>query len=241
MLNFLLAFVFSTLAAVPLRMVYGWDMIYCSLVSIVLFMLVYFLLSRSTMKKVTALVETAQKDLQNNRGEKAVATLKNGYKYAKWQFYVKGQIDAQIGTILYIRREFARALPYLEKAFVKHWVAMCMLAVSYMKRNKPTKMINAFEKALTANRKEPFIWNLYGYCLDKIGEKKKAQGVLEKGIKKTGGDERLVASLAAVQNNKRMKMDGYGDFWYQFHLEKAGAIVKKQTKAIQGRRKMPRM
>jgi len=65
--------------------------------------------------------------------------------------------------------------------------------------------------------------------------------VLAKGIKKTGGDERLVASLAAVQNNKRMKMDGYGDFWYQFHLEKTGAIVKKQTKAIQGRRKMPRM
>lgn len=241
MLNFLFAFGFATLAAVPLRMVYGLEMIYCSIVSVLLFIVIYFFLSRSTMKKVTALVESAQKDMQNNRGEKAVATLKSGFKYAKWQFYVKGQINAQIGTVLYIRREFSKALPYLEQAFVKHWVAMCMLAVSYMKRNKPAKMINAFEKAVAANRKEPFIWNLYGYCLDKIGEKKKAVAVLEKGIKKTSGDERLVASLAAVQNNKRMKMDGYGDFWYQFHLEKTGAIVKKQTKAMQGRRKMPRM
>ncbi|MFN2257194.1 MAG: tetratricopeptide repeat protein [Desulfuromonadaceae bacterium] len=241
MLNFLISFAFAILAAVPLRIVYGWDMIYCSLVSVVLFMLIYFLMSRNTMKKVTALVETAQKDMQNNRGEKAVATLKSGYKYAKWQFYVKGQLNAQIGTVLYIRKEFAKALPYLEKAFAKHWVAMCMLAVSYMKRNKPAKMTNAFEKAVAANRKEPFIWNLYAYCLDKIGEKKKAMEVLEKGIKKTKGDERLVASLKAVENNKRMKMDGYGDFWYQFHLEKTGAMVKKQTKAIQGRRKMPRM
>ncbi|MCA1796612.1 MAG: hypothetical protein LC645_03550, partial [Geobacteraceae bacterium] len=101
MLNFLISFAFAILAAVPLRIVYGWDMIYCSLVSVVLFMLIYFLMSRNTMKKVTALVETAQKDMQNNRGEKAVATLKSGYKYAKWQFYVKGQLNAQIGTVLY--------------------------------------------------------------------------------------------------------------------------------------------
>ena len=41
MLNFLISFAFATLAAVPLRLVYGWDMIYCSLVSVVLFMIIW--------------------------------------------------------------------------------------------------------------------------------------------------------------------------------------------------------
>jgi hypothetical protein len=35
-------------------------------------------------------------------------------------------------------------------------------------------------------------------------------------------------------------MLAYGEMWYQFHLEKPGSIVRQQTKAIQGRRKIVR-
>jgi hypothetical protein len=37
-----------------------------------------------------------------------------------------------------------------------------------------------------------------------------------------------------------MKMKGYGDLWLQFHLEKPGTLIKQQTKAVQGRRKIVR-
>ncbi|MEA3465896.1 MAG: hypothetical protein U9R29_07825 [Thermodesulfobacteriota bacterium] len=237
----MVAFVFGTLAAVPLNLVYKIQLIYCGIVSVVLFGLVYFFLSRWTMNKVMALVQSAQHDMQANRMELALETLKSGFKYAKWQFYVKGQLNAQIGTLLYLNKDFARALPYLEKGFVRHWVSMCMLAVSYMKRSKPNKMATAFEKAAASSRKEPFIWNLYAYCQDKIGERTSAIATLRKGLKKTGGDERLEASIVALQQGKRMKMEDYGDLWYQFHLEKTGVLVKKQMKAAQGRRKMPRI
>jgi len=241
MFNFLLAFVVSTLAVVPLHLAYGLQLLYCGLISMVLFALLYFWLSRRTMKQVVALMESAQRDLQANRPEKAIATLHQAFRYAPWQFYVKGQVNAQIGTVYYLRREFAKAMPYLEKAFVRHWVAMCMLAVSYMKRNKPAKMRETFDKAAAANRKEPFIWNLYAYCLQQVGDKAKAREILEKGIKKVGGDERLDDSIKALEQDRRMKMQEYGDIWYQFHLEKPGALIKKQTKALQGRRKMPRV
>lgn len=241
MLNFLSAFVFATLAAVPLNLVYKLELMYCGLISVVLFAAVYFLLSRRTMNQVMVLVQSAQHDMQANRTERALATLTGGFKYAKWQFYVKGQINAQIGTLLYLKKDFAKAMPYLEKSFVRHWVAMCMLAVSYMKRSKPAKMAETFEKAAAASRKEPFVWNLYAFCQDKIGEKESALATLRKGIKKTGGDERLEASIEALEQGKRMKMEDYGDLWYQFHLEKTGVLVKKQTKAAQGRRKMPRV
>jgi len=240
MLNFLIAFVIGTLAPVPLNIYYQLELLYCGIISVVIFGVIYFLLSRRTMNKVMELVTSSQHDMQANRAERALATLHEGFKYAKWQFYVKGQINAQIGTLLYLKKDFAKAMPYLEKSIVKHWVAMCMLAVSYMKRNNPTKMELTFEKAIAASRKEAFIWNLYAFCLDKIGQRDKAIATLKKGIKKLNGSEGLEASLEAIQNGKRMKMENYGDIWYQFHLEKTGAIIKKQTKAAQGRRKMPR-
>ena len=41
-------------------------------------------------------------------------------------------------------------------------------------------MIETFDRATSANKKEPMLWNLYGYCLEKVGEKSKAIAVMEK-------------------------------------------------------------
>ncbi len=210
------------------------------LAGMLLFTVVFLLLSRVTFKKVGALMEAAQRDLQAGRVEKAIKTLESGYKYAPWQFYIRPQVDAQIGTILYLRRDFSAAFEYLQKALVRHWVAMGMLGVTYMKRNKQSKMIETFEKATAATRNEPLLWNLYAYCLDHVGEKDKAVAVLEKGIKRTKGDARLQANLECLREGRKMKMKVYGDMWLQFHLEKPGELIKQQTRAIQGRRKVVR-
>jgi hypothetical protein len=101
-------------------------------------------------------------------------------------------------------------------------------------------MIETFEKATSVNKKESLLWSLYAYCLEKIGEKDKAVEALEKGIKKGAADDCLLANLEALNSGKKMKMMAYGDLWYQFHLEKPGSLIKKQTKAVQGRRKIVR-
>jgi len=240
MFNLLISLLICTLTIVPLNLFAGINLIYASLAGVIVFAGVYILLMRSVMKKVGDLMEIAQRDIQAGRIEKAVKTLESGYKYGSWQFYVRPQIDAQIGTLLYLRRDFAKAFEYLQKGFVRHWVAMAMLAICYMKRNKQSKMIETFEKATAATRKEPLLWNLYALCLEKVGENEKAIAAMEKGIKKVGGDERLQANLEALREGNRMKMKDYGDLWYQFHLEKPGALIKQQTKAIQGRRKIVR-
>jgi predicted Zn-dependent protease len=207
----------------------------------VVFIVLYFILMRQVMNKVNSLVESAQKDLMANRSEKAIATIKlTQKKYGPWQFYITKQMDAQIGMIHYLRRDFSKAFDYLKKGFVRHWMAMSMLGIIYLKRNKIKDMIATFEKAVTATRKEPLLWNLYAYCLEQAGEHDKAITVMNKGMKKVGGDERLQANLEALQNGKKMKMQVYGDAWYQFHLEKTGAMVRKQTKMVQGRRKIVR-
>lgn len=199
----------------------------------------FVLIARVIMKKFTAIMETVQKDLQANRPEKAIKVLESGLKYAQWQFFVKGQIRSQIGMIHFLRRDFATAFEFLKDGFIRNWAGMGMLGVTYMKRNKPALMITTFENALAANRKEPMLWNLYAYCLDEVGEHDKAVAAMEKGLKKIGSHDLLSSNLDLLREGKKMKMQAWGELWYQFHLEKPGALIKQQTKALQGRRKIP--
>ncbi len=205
--------------------------------SVVFFFVPFIIITRIVMKKVGAVMESAQRDVLANRSEKAIATLQNAFKYGSWQFYVKPQIYSQIGTIQYIKRDFNEAIPNLEKGFVRNWAAMSMLAIAYMKKNKTTQMVKTFDKTIPGSRKEPMLYALYAFCLDKVGDRSKAIEVLQKGLKKTGNDERLQENIELLQAGKKMKMKGFGDMWYQFHLEKQGSIIKKQTKAMTGRRK----
>ena len=236
MLNMLISFACSALSS-ALMMRFVTPNIWITMaVSMVVFTLIFMLLTRIIMKKVGVVMEVAQRDMMANRGEKAVKELQGGLKYGAWQIYVKPQIYSQIGTIYYLKRDFKEAVPYLEKGFVRNWVSMSMLAITYMRKNKTSKMIETFGKAVSGNRKEPMVYAVYAFCMDRIGERSKALEVLKKGVAKTS-DEHLQENMTLLEAGKKMKMKGFGDMWYQFHLEKQGAIIKKQTKAMTGRRK----
>jgi tetratricopeptide (TPR) repeat protein len=223
--------------AVLLILMFGFQLIWWGsmLICLTVFLGVFLLFSRITMKKVSEAIETAGKDLQGQRFEKAVRELKDALKYGKWQIYVEGQLNAQIGMIYYMKRDFSNAFPYLEKAFFKNWMAMAMLGICYMKRQKKDKMISTFEKALQWSSKEGLFWNLYAYCLVDCGETAKAKEALEKGLKKLPGDVHLKENLENLKQGRKMKMRHYGDVWYQFHLENMAAIQKHQMAAMGGR------
>ena len=199
----------------------------------------FIISTRIVMKKVSAIMDVVQKDLQANRPEKAIKVLESALVYTPWQFYLKGQIRSQIGMIHFLRRDFSTAFEFLKEGFIRNWPAMGMLAVTYMKKSKSTLMIDTFEKAVAANKKEPMLWNLYAYCLEETGQHSKAVEVMEKGLKKSGANDILKTNLALLREGKKMKMMEWGELWYQFHLEKTGNLVKEQTRAVQGRRKMP--
>ena len=223
--------------AVLLILLFGFKLVLWGslLICLTVFLGVFLLFSRITMKKVSEAIETAGKDLQGQRFEKAVRELKDALKYGKWQIYVEGQLNAQIGMIYYMKRDFSNAFPFLEKAFFKNWMAMAMLGICYMKRQKKDKMISTFEKALQWSSKEALFWNLYAYCLADSGETGKAKEALEKGLKKLPGDVHLKDNLENLQQGRKMKMRHYGDVWYQFHLENMAAIQKHQMAAMGGR------
>ncbi len=210
------------------------------LIALPVFLGSFVLISRIVTKKLEALMGTAMKDIQAQRFEKGVRDLKSAFKYGKWQIYVTGQINSTIGMVYYVKRDFSNAFPYLEKGFFKNWVTMGMLAVTYMKRSKRDKMKETFEKAVVASPKESLLWNLYAYCLNDCGDTGKAKEVLERGLKKLPGDEKIKQNLELLSDGKKMKMKAYGEMWLQFHLESIGTIQKQQMAAMGGKRRIIR-
>jgi Putative Zn-dependent protease, contains TPR repeats len=206
------------------------------LIGVVIFTASFVVLSRIIIKKVMVALELAGKDLQGQRFEKAIRVMKDALRYGPWQLYVSQQINSQIGMAYYIKRDFSNAFPHLEQAFFKNWIAMGMLAICYLKRQKRDKMEKAFEKAVQWNGKESLLWNLYAYCLaEECNDTAKAIEVLNRGLKKLPGDPHITENLDHLTNNRKMKMRSFGDPWYQFHLESLGQLQKHQMAAMGGR------
>jgi tetratricopeptide (TPR) repeat protein len=225
--------------AVLLILVFGFDMLWWGALLIALTVMagVVFLLMRNAMQKLTNLFETAGKDLQAQRFEKAIRDLKDAKKMGKWQIFVESQLNSQIGMIYYMKRDFSNAFPFLQDSFFKNWVSLAMLAICYMKRQKKDLMVKTFEKALKWSPKEPLLWGIYAYCLNECGEITKAKEALENGIKKLPSDQILKTNLENLQQGKKMKMREYGDMWFQFHLESMAALQKHQMATMGGRMK----
>jgi len=210
------------------------------LAGLIVFLACFLLIARAVTKKLEAIMEPAMKDIQAQRFEKGIRDLKSALRFAKWQIYVESQINSAIGMVYFVRREFATAFPYLEKGFFKNWVTMGMLAVSYMKRNKPELMRQTFDKATMASPKESLLWSLYAYCLNETGETVKACEILSKAQGKLPADENIKQNLELLREGKKMKMKGYGEMWLQFHLESLGTIQKQQMANMGGRRRVIR-
>jgi predicted Zn-dependent protease len=179
-----------------------------------------FILGRRVFKELEGIFEQAGKDLQNQRFDAALQTLKSAFSLTKRQFGVASQLNSQIGMILYLRKDFNGAIPYLEQSRrFGHWMALAMLAVAYYKKKDNKRMRETFDLLVSRAKKQGLAWNLYAYCLTQIGEQAEAQAVLARGDVATKDDKRVKENLLALQNGKKLKMKGYAEQWYQFHLE----------------------
>lgn len=183
----------------------------------------YVIMARRTMKQVQAIVQRAQSDLQGQNIDQGIEILKEAYPLGKWQFFVQAQVDAQIGTVLYMSQRFDEAEPFLKRAFKKNWVARAMLGTLYYKKKKHDKMKKVFEEAVTANKKESLLWNLYAYCMWKSGQRDEAIAVLNRAVEKLGDEKRTKKNLKALKNKRKMKMRSWNMAWYQFHLDRPPA------------------
>lgn len=231
MLTTLVSLVIS--AAVFLSVFSFFGVIGAILPAVAALLISFFLISKKLSKKLEASMKGLQDDLMKGQTDKAIATLKEMQnRYGRWQFFLSSTIDGQIGTILYMKGQYQKARSYLERAFVRHWVAKAMLALIYYRERKMTKMDEVFQSTTRYVKKAGLLWSLWAYCVWRNGETERAIGILAKGKGYLNeADPHLAQNLLSLQNHKRMKMKRYGEQWYQFQLE----LSPQQTQAKQGR------
>lgn len=219
---------------------------------VLVMLIVYVLLGRRVLKKFEHLSKQVEAELvkasdPGRRGskkqrdmawERAVGILESGYSLRWWQFFMKSQIEGQIGILRYVNGDLENARPNLENAFIKNWLAQAMLGAIHFKAKDYDAMRLAFEKAVRAGKKESLAWGVYSWCAWRAGDRDEAIEILNRAKKKIS-DERLEANLKALQNNRKMKMEGWREMWYQFQLVRppvqrtsghphGGRISKKQ-------------
>ena len=203
----------------------------------------YFVLARRTWKQLEALFAETQRELQAQRVDRAVQVLERGFSLAPWQFLVASQLHSQIGVLLYVKKDFDRSLPHLEKSFSRHWLARAMLAVSRWRKRDLAGMEKVFEQAVRTNKKEGLVWCVYAWLLDRENRHDDAVKVLGRGAAQNPSDDKLKAVLQAMQNGKKPKLGKvYGEQWFQFHLETMPpqfanpGMMRGSRRAIYGRR-----
>jgi hypothetical protein len=192
----------------------------------------YIFLARRIFRKLEAVFVQSAQVLQTvpPKFDVAIATMERAYTLVPWQIGIRSQIDTQIGIVYFLQREFSRALPYLQRSLMfGHWMGGAMLGVVYYKKKNFAEMHKTFQVVCKRAKKQSLPWSLYAYLRLQTGDRTGALRVLNDGLKACGPDERLKENLLAVQNDKKMKMRGYKEQWYQFHLERPPAQYQQQN------------
>lgn len=197
----------------------------------------YWLLARRHSKAVEALMGDLQKEIQNRRVPVAIKMLQGAYPHAKWVFMLKGQIDGQIGTLLFIEKKFDEAVPMLEKAWVKHWPAKGMLASYWFRKHKPETSFKILDEAIAANKKEPILYGIKAFMQVKLKDGDAARATLVAGSEKCPSSEPLKANLMRLQNGEKLRMSDFGEQWWQFHLEKPSMSQAMKMAGVSGKPK----
>lgn len=181
--------------------------------------LVFFLVSRYLVGKLETLQQISIKQLENQKFDLAIKTLEAGNHLGRWIVFGRSQLNGQIGYIHYLRKDFDKAFPYLKNSFAKNWIAQAMLAACYYRRKDYTKMKETLESAVKSNKKTPFLWGLYAYMESVTGSKDRALEILNRGAQACPDDKALKANILNLQNKKKIKMNKFGDVWYQLWIE----------------------
>jgi tetratricopeptide (TPR) repeat protein len=181
----------------------------------------YFVLARRSWKKLEAVFEAMQKDVQARKLDKAVLTLQGGFALAPWQFLVASQLHSNIGILLYLREDLEAALPHLEKSFSRNWIARGMLGVARYRRRDLDGARKVLDDAVKVNKKEGVLWSAYAWILEKESRHDEAIALLSRAVAANASDDKLKTSLQALQNGKKLKLGKlYGEQWFQFMLER---------------------
>jgi len=231
MINFLIALAAGALAAVLIHAshVFGSSWAIGIAPGTLVTAGIYVVLARRIATQVQKLAEQAQGALQGVRTEKdrvpaldkAIKIFESAMPLSRWQFFIGREIDANVGILKYMKRDYGNAKPHLEKALSRNWMAKTYLGCIEFQGKNEAAMKEAFEAAVTgAGKKEAIAWATYAWCLESLKQHDAAISVAARATTENPSEEKLKKLQNQLQNNKRLKMNSFEPMWWQFALEK---------------------
>jgi tetratricopeptide (TPR) repeat protein len=198
--------------------------------AVLVLVLTYFLLARRTSNQLRAVMEAANQAAMaagsraQGQGrppklDEAREILDGARHLGRWQFLVEAQIEAQLGALDYVMRDFSAARPHLERAFSRNWMAQGMLAAIDFREGQIDAAVKRLEKVSLFARKEATYWGLYAYILAESKRQDEALVVLGRALKILPDNEALKSLQQAISNRKKLRMKEFGNNWYTFFPE----------------------
>ena len=201
------------------------------------FFAAFIFFQRFFSKKLQSIFMEANIDIQKQHFDKAIETLKEGYRYNKYAFLVQAQIDTQIGIILYSQKKFGEAYKYLKNSNPRITMGYLTYIIGCIKNKKTENIDKNIDLLIRFNKKDPFVYSAIAYIYEEeLDNREKALATLTKATKIMPDNPKIKEHLLAFQNNKEFKMEKYGEQWYQLMLDRKG-LTKLQNKMIKNQQK----
>ena len=187
----------------------------------------FMLLSRLLAKRFEPRFLEAQKQIQSGANRLALKTLEDLMPLSRWQILLKGQIQAQVGLLLYAMEREDDALVRLEKSGLRVPDARLALAAIHFRRKNFDEADEVMKLTIKANKKQVFLYNVHAWLLNKRGQREEAIEQLQRCLKVESSNESTKDNLLRLQNNRKMNMKRYGMQWYGLKLEKPPASLRQ--------------
>jgi tetratricopeptide (TPR) repeat protein len=179
----------------------------------------YVLLARRTGKKFQALMARVGAALQKQRLREGVQLLESARKLGRWQFLIGPQVDAQLGALAYLQRDWPKARKHLVKAWKRDWHAVGMLAAMDYREGEVDAAVQRLKKVRGAGKKEGVYWALSIYFLASNKRYDDALAICTEAAKALPDNQALKKLRGQVANRRKLKMKPLGQTWYQFFPE----------------------
>ncbi|MCA8960061.1 MAG: hypothetical protein KDC38_06090 [Planctomycetes bacterium] len=214
------------------------------LMGLLVSLIVLAVLSRRLLKKIQPKFAEAQKLAQTNQLNRAVESLESLRPYGPWQLMLEGQIDAQIGMLLYHENE-DRAYDHLLKASTRMPDAFLLRAAIEYRRGEEEKARATCEQGIRTNKKYAMLYHFLAWLHHKGGDDTAALQVLGRAQQAEKENEATKGNIHRLQNGQRMDMRQFGDMWYLLKIERPPATsgmmtVRKGFRQPKGTGKKPR-
>lgn len=187
---------------------------------VIVFALVFFLLTRFASKKVGPLFEMAQRHTQAGKIDLAIEAFETARTYKRWQLFLDQQLNTQIGILNYALGKEGDAATFLAKGYPKVPQGPLVLGAIQYRSGKKDEALKTLQSACRYNRDSAVLPNFLAWIHEQEGDAAAAIEVLHGTSKIVRASEETSDNLDRLKNGKRMNMKGFGQNWLMLKFEK---------------------